>query len=263
MSNYGDYYVAGIPFNGENALRHFGILGMKWGVRRYQNRDGTLTEEGRKHYEVHGKADNKVAAYTDTATGSKKIGRFNTTDDRSAFTKAIMREYEDKGVQKNISAIFWNGSEASKMLEEKAYDHMKITDDLNSANRYFSDQLRLKRGKEWTGDGTEEHWELEKQFPVYKQLSEKYDISEKQIIEAIKDAVSKGIFDDAFNNPKDLVYRYDTPEYKTSEVIDGRSAVVGYWIADNFNTFIDFEMFREIKQLNNGKLGSTIRSWGN
>lgn len=31
-----------------NELCHHGILGMKWGVRRYQNKDGTLTAAGKK-----------------------------------------------------------------------------------------------------------------------------------------------------------------------------------------------------------------------
>lgn len=33
-------------------LQHYGVLGMKWGVRRYQNKDGSLTNAGRKRYDV-------------------------------------------------------------------------------------------------------------------------------------------------------------------------------------------------------------------
>lgn len=42
------YYIAGYPVR--NELYHHGILGQKWGVRRYQNPDGTLTTEGRARY---------------------------------------------------------------------------------------------------------------------------------------------------------------------------------------------------------------------
>ncbi len=33
-----------------NELYHHGIKGQKWGVRRYQNKDGSLTPKGKKHY---------------------------------------------------------------------------------------------------------------------------------------------------------------------------------------------------------------------
>ncbi len=44
------YYGNQCFFNQSNMISHSGIKNMRWGVRRFQNKDGTLTEEGKKRY---------------------------------------------------------------------------------------------------------------------------------------------------------------------------------------------------------------------
>ena len=46
----GNYYSGVMNSDYDSELKHFGILGQKWGIRRYQNEDGTLTNLGKERY---------------------------------------------------------------------------------------------------------------------------------------------------------------------------------------------------------------------
>lgn len=60
-------------------LYHHGILGQKWGIRRYQNSDGSLTPAGKKRYSVESirngarkKANSVKNSYNNLSDGQKK-----------------------------------------------------------------------------------------------------------------------------------------------------------------------------------------------
>ena len=74
----------------EDELYHFGIKGMKWGVRRYQNSDGTLTSKGKARYTRDAK-EKEFNKYDET-TGkyykqSKKNGRTDLQADPNRYVK--------------------------------------------------------------------------------------------------------------------------------------------------------------------------------
>ena len=64
-----------------NELYHFGIKGQKWGIRRYQNKDGSLTPAGRKRVSKE-YAKYAIAARAEVATDSNYVKAYNMAADK-------------------------------------------------------------------------------------------------------------------------------------------------------------------------------------
>lgn len=86
----------------QHYLRHWGIKGMKWGVRRYQNEDGTLTELGQRRYARDAK-EKEYGSY-DEGSGKyyKMVGKKNQKERKDLDVDANRYVREDTEREKAI-----------------------------------------------------------------------------------------------------------------------------------------------------------------
>lgn len=71
-----------------NELYHFGVPGMKWGVRRYQNADGSLTSAGKKRY-GHLQKSNDKHEYIKKGSNSERRTYEKITNARGQNVKKL------------------------------------------------------------------------------------------------------------------------------------------------------------------------------
>lgn len=114
------YYVGEIPYN-SNYLEHHGILGMKWGIRRYQNKDGTLTEAGKQRYQKLRDDIDAERKYSDS------VGKTVKSKTRVAKAERKLLKYEqalerDKKVQMDKRAAKEKASKSIKDMSDAELD---------------------------------------------------------------------------------------------------------------------------------------------
>lgn len=111
-----------------NELTHWGIKGQKWGVRRYQNPDGTLTEAGKKRYQVIDKLKKKEVEETK---------RINKAYSKSTEGKAY-KEWRKKNPYADIDSF------GDYMVDNNIPDFE--SEGGNRYNRYRGEILKLQPG---------------------------------------------------------------------------------------------------------------------
>lgn len=126
----------------ESSLQHHGIKGQKWGRRRFQNKDGTLTPAGKKRYDnEYMQLKNEKKVLTNKKKTAAKIKKL---DDMRKANEELRREVEGPGKVKGGKKS--PEPEKPRGISDLSTEELKArTDRMRAERDYINAQMELSR----------------------------------------------------------------------------------------------------------------------